>query len=99
MTWTGLLGPILIVSEADRLAQEGLTARWQRHIDPWDRRLVIFLILSYIYIVVPRPNVRLSYIWLPIRESLSSTAEAEVSTTSHSCLVAFRLEISEERVT
>jgi hypothetical protein len=98
VAWTWLLGPILIVSEADRLAQEGLTARWESHVDAWDRRLIIFLVYTYIYIVVARPNVCLSDVWLSIRESLSSTAETEVSATCHSCLVAFCLEISQERV-
>ena len=108
VAWTRLLGPInakctsslgiLIVSEADRLAQEGLTARWESHVDPWDRWLIIFLVYTYIYIVVARPNVCLSNVWLSIRESLSSTAETEVSATCHSCLVTFCLEIREERV-
>ena len=44
VTWTRLLGPILIVSEADRLAQESLATRRQSHVDAWDRRLVIFLV-------------------------------------------------------
>ena len=44
VAWTWLLGPILIVSEADRLAQEGLTARWESHVDAWDSRLIIFLV-------------------------------------------------------
>ncbi len=98
MAWAWNLSLICILSETRSLTKECLAARRQSHVDAWNSALrpgTLFVEANF-WLIIAWPDVSLIFIRSLISKSLGITIEPEVSSTSNSCCMSFRLKVCKQ---